>query len=85
MAGRLGLSSPWARQAITLEGRALIESLIPDGITLGIGVTPNHDRWELWTVEAGQPSAKLRVSSRMPLVEACRFALRHWGLMERVA
>jgi hypothetical protein len=78
--GTLGLTTPWARRAITAEDRARVEAAIPDHITVGVSVEPNHAKWVLWTVEDRQAGSKLRVSTSLPLVEACWFALRHWGI-----
>jgi hypothetical protein len=48
MSGTLGLSSPWSREAIRGEDRLDIESLIPDGWTLGVSVTPNRAQVRMW-------------------------------------
>lgn len=79
MSGTLGLSSPWARQGIDAAGKAAVEARIPDGMSLGVAVTPNRAYWLLWLVEDDKPTTEqLRVSHGLPLRQACLFALEHW-------
>jgi hypothetical protein len=83
--GQLGLSTPWAREGITPEQRAEVEALLPEGYVLGVSVTPDKRRWELWLVRDGEViTSTLRVTRALPhrtvypLRAACLWALEHW-------
>lgn len=80
MSGTLGLSTPWAREAIDRAGRDALEAEIPEGVTLGVSMTANRGRWLLWLVRDGAViTPKVEVSAGLPLIDACRWALRvHW-------
>ena len=80
MAGRLALSTPWAREGITPEERAEVEAAIPDGYMVGVSVEARRARWILWTKSPeGDVSPQLRVSRTMRLRDAVLWALReHW-------
>ena len=61
MSGTLGLSSPWARQAIpTVDERRAIAADIPDGYTVGVSATKWHV-WVVWVVEQGESMHDNRV------------------------
>ena len=85
MSGKLGLSTPWARDALQGEDRKDVTEAIPDGWQLGVSMEANRSKWILWTVDpAGKVSPKLRVSASMSLRSACFYALRHWRLGDRI-
>jgi hypothetical protein len=83
--GSMGLSTPWAREGITPEQRAEVESHLPEGYVLGVSVTADKQRWELWLVKDGQViTPQLKVTRALPhrtvypLRAACLWALEHW-------
>ena len=79
--GKLGLTTPWAREGLTREDRDDIEAAIPDGWQLGVSVDRNRAQWIFWTVDPdGVVSHQLRVSHSMGERAACFYALRHWKL-----
>jgi len=82
MSGKLGLSTPWTRQAISRESRLDVEEAIPDGYTLGVSMTPNRSMWIFWVVPPGETRGwtRLKVSASMSLTSAAFYALRHWKL-----
>jgi hypothetical protein len=54
MSGTLGLSSPWARQAIpTYEERRAIEARIPDGYTIGVFCNSDRSAYGIRVIEQG--------------------------------
>ena len=67
IAGKLGLSTPWARGAFGPADRIEIENRIPEGWTLGVTCTANH----LYTVWALDPLGR----------EVARWDNRHDGLV----
>ncbi len=82
MPGSLGLSTPWARAALTGQDRRDVADAIPDGWTLGVSMSPNRGLWYFWTVAPdGTKSMRLTVTASMSLKSASFFALRHWKLL----
>ena len=79
--GTLGLTTPWARAAITGPDRQDVIDAIPSGWQLGVSMSPNKGQWYLWTVDPdGTVGKRLTVSASMSLKSACFYALRHWKL-----
>ena len=82
MSGKLGLSTPWARSALTGPDRQDVTDAIPDGWQVGVSMSPNRGQWYLWTVAPdGTVGKRLTVSASMSLKSACFYALRHWRLL----
>lgn len=55
MSGRLGLSSPWARQAIpSIDERRDIESRVPTGYTVQVYVLSNRSTYGIRVIEQGE-------------------------------
>ena len=48
MSGNLGLSSPWARQALPDPLRSELRSLIPDGWVIGVSANPSRSWFKAW-------------------------------------
>lgn len=48
MKGQLGLSTPWARQAIREPLRSELRALVPDDWTVGVSVQGDHSRVIAW-------------------------------------
>ena len=48
MSGRLGLSSPWARDAVPEPLRSELRALIPDGWTVGVSTNPSRAWFKAW-------------------------------------
>ena len=70
MPGRLDLTSPWAREGLTVDERR------------DVSVSPDRRKWVFWTkAPDGTASHKLHVSHSMALFSACFYALRHWKLL----
>ncbi len=79
---KLGLSTPWARQSATAEDIAYIEALIPDGMQLGVGMTPSRHKYRFWyhDIDGGPNLWDMQVSAGIGLRRAAEFALRHHGI-----
>jgi len=83
--GSVGLSTPWAREGLSSEDCAAIEERLPPGVVLGVSVTPDKQRWELWLTRDGEViTSRLRVTRALPhrtvypLRAACLWAIEHW-------
>jgi hypothetical protein len=80
-AGKLGLTTPWARAALTGPDRQDVIDAIPEGWQVGVSVSPNRGQWYLWTVDPeGTIGKRLTVSASMSLRAACFYALHYWKL-----
>jgi hypothetical protein len=51
VSGTLGLSSPWARQAIQGELRTELSALVPDRWGVGLSVAANHRSYRAWCTD----------------------------------
>jgi hypothetical protein len=67
----LRLESPWARNAVTPDERQAVEALLTE--PLHVGVSGDRRHWCLYFGVYG--GAPLKVSRRLSLVEAVRFAM----------
>jgi hypothetical protein len=62
MSGTLGLSSPWARQAIPSQTeRDAIAATIPDGYTVGVYCNSDRSMYGVRVIEQGETWATNRV------------------------
>lgn len=85
MSGRLGLTTPWARQYLPAEQRSAVVAEVPDGHSLGVSAYRRPGHWILWlNRELDEPGPDgrwveqlWRVEMRDPdLQRACLRALR---------
>ena len=51
--GTLGLSSPWARQAVPEPLRATLAALVPPGWVIGVSVSADRAWYRAWCIEPG--------------------------------
>ena len=81
--GKLGLTTPWAREGLTREDRDDIEAAIPDGWQLGVSVDRNRAQWIFLDggPRRGSQPPVAGVGHSMGERAACFYALRHWKLL----
>lgn len=95
MSGRLGLSTPWARQYFPADLRPDVEALVPDGTTLTVGARRKPGEWTLVLVadrtpadiEAQRHGAELHRATVYghDLPWLCRSTLARWARTEAAA
>lgn len=74
MSGRLGLSSPWARELFPAAVRQEIEATIPEGWAVGVKVSPDKGYVTVWPLHDGEMADYIstsRVSAARRAVDEC--------------
>lgn len=79
--GRVGLSTPWARQYLPAgPERDQVESFVPAGHTLGVSAAKRPGEWRIWLLDEARIQIWHCDAYDRDLRRACLSALRRHGV-----